>query len=112
MIRKVINIMLESDVAANATDVTASDILPAGKWAQLTEYGGSAPDLGDMMAIQYGSAASGWTTVRAWYHSGNFTLEREVTGDGTKRFRFVRVNSTGTAKPIYGWATIIVDEAA
>ena len=110
MKRKRINLFLEDAVPANQSEGTVSPVLPAGKWVQINEYGGSAPNLADMFMIQWGSNAAGWQTIRAWYHQGNFTKERELIGDGNSKIRLMRYNSTGDAKPIFMWCEVTIDE--
>jgi len=110
MKRKTFKIMLDDTVPANQSEATVSPVLPAGKWAQINEYGGSSSSLGDSFTVQYGSNAAGWTTIRAWYHQGNFTKERELIGDGNSKIRLVRQNSTAESKPIFMWCEVTIDE--
>jgi hypothetical protein len=109
------NEFFDDVVPANSTKIDNTPIIPDGKALTLREFGGTDPGIGDNihseMALQWGSGAGGWETVRAGTRHFNFTIPREYVGDGVKRFRFIRINKSATAKKIVVWSNSLLHDA-
>jgi len=106
------DIYLDSNVAANATDIVSGDIIEADKTVRISSFGGFDPNIGDnkasIIAIQYGSGTS-WKTIRAGGDGTfDFKMNIDVKGDGSKRFRLVRKNNSATPKPLICWLFAVI----
>jgi hypothetical protein len=98
-------------VGAGATVIQESAVPPGGLKIQLKVFGGFDPVSGDgvssMIGLQWGQGGS-WESLAVGGH-GFFEktfIDRVLIGDGTKRFRLIRINRSPTAKNIYAWATL------
>jgi hypothetical protein len=103
-------------VAALGTDVWSSAIPPAGKKITLLKFGGydQLPTglLPGAIALQWGSAGAGWTTVVAG-GGGFFESSRmvEFTGDGDKGFRVIRQNPTAAlSRSMAAWLDAMLED--
>lgn len=103
--------ILDSSVAASTTDtaIVGPDPVPNGKRVRILRFGGSDVGAGDgiasTVALQWGSGAS-WETVMGFGLASTafeVGVGRNFTGNGTKKFRIVRINATGSAKVIIAW---------
>ena len=109
-----LNLLLDSSIAAGATDNQPGAIVPVGKVVTLKRFGASLQDGANGSAsIQWGAAGPGqtWTTLRTIQREHEFSDLGEFTGDGVKRFRLVRVNRAATATVIVAWMDAIVHDA-
>lgn len=108
------DLCFDSSIAAGATDIQSSAILPTGKTARLVCFGGYDPLIADKLsgfiALQWGSTGS-WSTVRAG-GDGFFNLEwpkgKDFIGDGSKRFRLVRQNKSSSDKIMVAWMYVLI----
>lgn len=106
--KTLIDLSKDDDVTAGSTDVTVHpSAIPNLKVARITRFGGATPLDTDgvqcLTILQWGSGST-WKTVRAFSRSTiEYAMDKEFEGDGTKTFRLVRVNRTGTTKPMIAW---------
>lgn len=105
-------IYVDSNVAAGATDVQASDIIPATATVRILSFGGFDPNIGDskdgIIGLQYGSGTN-WKTLRAGGGGVfDFNSKIDIVGDGTKRFRLVRKNNSSTPKSLICWLYAVI----
>ena len=102
----------DASVAAGATDTQTSAIVPTGKAVEIKVFGGSVPDgFNAVVALQWGSAGGGFTTIRAVQREIEFANLGQFVGDGIKRFRLVRINRSAAAAVLVGWLEAIVHDA-
>lgn len=102
-------IILESNVNANGQVITQTPIISLGKEVTIIEFSGScATD--DWAALQWGEGAN-WETIRASYGNFNFKLNKSYKGDGQKRFRIVRANSSANSRRVFAYIFAIVHDA-
>jgi len=102
----------DSSVAAGATDLQLSPIIPLNKTVRVTSFGGFDPNIGDnkdgIIALQWGSGAN-WKTLRAGGGGTfEFTMNKDFVGDGASRFRLARQNKSASAKPLVVWLYALV----
>ena len=105
-------VMIDSSIGASASLAELGEIIPTGKIARLSNFGGYDPigsdGVGAIISLQWGSGNS-WLTIRVGgFGSFDFNWEKGVDfiGDGTKRFRIVRQNRSSVAKVISVWMTV------
>jgi hypothetical protein len=97
-------------VGPGSTVVTESQVPPGGLKIQLKVFGGYDPltdAMSSIIGLQWGQGAS-WESL-AVGGNGYFEkafIDRILIGDGTKRFRLIRINKSSTAKNLYAWATL------
>ena len=98
---------IDDNVSAGATDILESPVIANGKTIKVLRFGGLDLNIGDnkgsIIALQWGDGGS-WDTIRA--HSGGtleFDINRAFEGNGTKKFRIVRMNKSAQAKLIGAW---------
>ena len=100
-------------MAAGATLIWESQIVPSGKVVRLKEFGGADPAIGDgidsIIALQWGNSGS-WATVRVVSGtSQSYTLNRDFTGNGVKKFRVVRMNKSVSTKILVYWIEALIE---
>lgn len=109
-----INLFFDDNIAASSTDTKLSAIIPTGRKVTLKRFGGCDVAIGDgldsIIAIQWGSSGS-WQTIRGCSKSFEFEMQRDFEGDGSSRFRLVRINKSSSAKPILAWVDGIIHDA-
>ena len=96
---------------APGTDVTQSPIIPNGKTVRLREFGGCAPMIGDgkdgFIGLQWGSGGT-WDSLAVGCHEFQRKLNSDFVGDGSKRFRIVRINESASNRYIVAWLDAIL----
>jgi hypothetical protein len=107
-----INLYIDDSVAASSTVLLNSAVIPAGKSITIFRFGGCDPAIADgidsIIALQWGSGGS-FETIRAL--SGctyEFALNKTFVGDGSKLFRLVRINKSGTGKILAAWVEGVI----
>lgn len=93
--------ILDDSVAAATTVTEMLPIVPSGKIATVTNFGGYAKD--GIVALQWGVSGGAWTTVRASGGSFDLKMKMDFTGDGSKRFRVVRINNLLVLSTVVVW---------
>jgi len=109
--RDVIRFSKDTAVAAGGSDesvLTGGPLGDGDRW-MIQIFGASEAGTGDGIAsvvkLQLGRPGN-WTTLRSFGLSSTVaevSLERVVTGNGTKRLRVVRENRSAAGKPIMAW---------
>jgi hypothetical protein len=105
-------IMIGDDAKmAPGNDIVQSPIVPNGKNVRLREFGGCTPAIGDgidgFIGLQWGSSGS-WESIAIGCHEFQRELKRDFLGDGTKRFRIVRMNESAVNRYIVAWLDAIL----
>lgn len=101
------NIMIHSVVAAGATDPYETPAIPAGKIWVLKNFGAADINLGDSKSSVY-VLMFGTEVIRIISLTGNtreIPLKKEITGDGAKKVKILRMNKSGEAREMPVWLT-------
>ena len=109
-----VHLVEQGSVAAGSDEVSTTPIVPLGKVVKVKKFGCMAPALQaatwSYVILQWGNGG-GWETVRVCYGSTEFDVQRDFSGDGSKRFRLVRRNkSTTTALDMGAWVEALVKD--
>jgi hypothetical protein len=101
----------DDEVAASATDIQSSAVVPNGKTVRVNKFGGSdrpTDGVGSWIVLQWGSGST-WDTIRAGsWGSFCFEVKRDFLGDGTKRLRLVRQNKSSTDKELFAFIEAVL----
>jgi hypothetical protein len=97
-----ISLRFDADVVAGATVVDNSPIIPSGETWKLDRlicaHGDDGTNISGGFQVDWGQTGS-WETVTASYITGDtkdMVIGKDYTGDGVKKFRFIRVNLDST----------------
>lgn len=105
-------LMYDNEVPVGTT-VDMTPVIPSGKVVTIKKFGGFDPAVGDnkdsIIALQWGSGTT-WTTIKAGGKCFEFDMQRDFIGDGSKRFRLVRVNRSAQIKIIVAWLEALVHD--
>lgn len=106
-----INIVKDNDVATGNT-IDQSQIVPNGKTVVAKRFGCIDVAINDgkdsVVVLQWGDTGSGWTTIRACSRNTEFLVNRTFVGDGSKRFRIIRMNKSAVTKTIVYWIEALI----
>ena len=101
--------IIRETVNAGTQTIKTFPIIPSGDTWKLDMFGAMDINFGDnkssVYILQFGSTGS-WTTVRVISVTGTTTdmdIFKEFTGNGTKRFRVIMINNSGTNKDLAFW---------
>lgn len=94
---------LSDSISAGAQEVDTLPTVPTDETWRLMRFGGGAVDKA-AIALQANLGGT-WTTIRliAAPDGGEFTIDRDYTGNGTLRFRIVRQNKHSAAQDVVAW---------
>ena len=96
--------VFRGNVAAGATDSVETESVPTGQRWQIATVVFADQGIGDSKSGAYSfewGTTGAWDLVEAAYLTGNTwrqELNRVFTGDGTKRFRIRRQNTSAVAR--------------
>jgi hypothetical protein len=97
-----VSLRYDADVSAGAADIQTTSIIPNGEtWTVerfICAHGNDGTNISGGFQVDWGSAGS-WETLGLSYITGDtkvMPIYRDFTGDGVKKFRFIRQNLDGT----------------
>jgi hypothetical protein len=106
MARELLDKYLDDSVTGSGQDVWSAPDIPADEPWHLTKFGGTAGAAAVIgLQLRTGTSPDVWTMIRAGIGPGQFEfdVDRDYVGDGTKKFRVVRQEKSGSAQQIIAW---------
>lgn len=108
--RNRIDVVLDDVVSAAASAVEDLGVIPNNTLWRVIKLGGGEVANGDgkasVIALQISENGTTWTTARAITVVGNtveLQVQREIKGNGTRKVRIVRQNTSSSSKQVIAW---------
>jgi len=102
-----VQVVYNNEVAPTSVVIETSPIIPAGQSWQISRVIFGDRAIGDGMSggfqVDWGNGGS-WEVIAAAWLTGNtmeFKVNRAFTGDGVKKFRYIRLNKSASSKEMF-----------